>query len=97
METLEELWQLKPRKVDWSKYRPSSLPTQAPPEEQYLYSEDAEKILIDIAKRLRKLLRAEGKRWNQRQEYFERVEEEHQDRVETLRLFFFQKRTGQPF
>jgi hypothetical protein len=97
METPEELRQLKPRAVDWNKYRPSSLPTQAPPEEQHLYREEVEAILIDLAKRLRRLLIAEGKRWNQRQDYFESVEEEHEDRVESVRLFFFQKRTGQPF
>lgn len=97
METPDELRQLKPRKVDWSKYEPSSSPTQAPPEEQHLYSKEAETILIDIAKRLRKLLLAEGKRWNQEQDFFNRVEEEHEDRVQTLRLFFFQKRTGMPF
>ena len=97
METPDELRQLKPRSVDWSKYEPSGNPTQAPPEEQHLYSEEVEAILIDLSKRLRKLLIAEGKRWDQGQDFFESVEEEHQDRVQTLRLFFFQKRTGLPF
>jgi hypothetical protein len=97
MESSEELRQLRPRAVDWKKYQPSSLPKQAPPAEQHLYSEEAEAILIDVAKRLRELLRREGKRWNQTEEFFERVEEEHENRVGNLRLFFFQKRTGFPF
>jgi hypothetical protein len=97
MDTPEELRQLKPRSVDWSKYAPSSLPTQAPPEEQHLYSEEVEAILVGLAQRLRRLLVAEGKRWDQGQDFFERVEEEHEDRVGKLRLFFFQKRTGMPF
>jgi hypothetical protein len=97
MESADELRQMKPRAVKWEKYQPSSLAEQAPPEEQHLYGEEIEAILIDLAKRLRRVLRAEGKRWNQGQDYFERVEEEHEDRVGKLRLFFFQKRTGQPF
>jgi hypothetical protein len=97
METVDELRKLKPSAVDWSKYMPSRDLQQAPLEEQHLYSEEAEAILIDIAERLRRVLVAKGKRWKEDNDYFRAVEEEHQDRVDKIRLMFFQKRTGMPF
>ena len=77
---LDELREIKSLAVDWRKYEPCTNPQQASTEEQGLYSKEAEVILIETAERLRKLLIAQGKRSHQELDYFEQVEEEHEDK-----------------